>query len=273
MKRNLLAVAIPALLVAGAANAVELFNKDGNKLDVYGRVKAMNYTSVGNDGDKRGADNDQSSARLGFLGETQITEDLIGYGRAEWEKGVSGDTSVDTRYAYAGFKFSNWGSVDYGKNDGVLKSVFDYTDVLPEFGGDATNEHYLLRSRSDSVLTYRNDNFFGLVEGLKVALQYQDQDSSGNDAEAYGISAEYAIFDTGLSATAGYARSAGDFTADGVTDNARTWSAGLKYDQDNLYMAAIYADSKHGDRKYRDFEVVAQYAFEFEVGTFKPSVA
>lgn len=36
MKRNILAVVIPALLVAGAANAAEVYNKDGNKLDVYG---------------------------------------------------------------------------------------------------------------------------------------------------------------------------------------------------------------------------------------------
>jgi len=38
MKRNLLAIAIPALLVAGAANAsIEIWNKDSNKLDLYGR--------------------------------------------------------------------------------------------------------------------------------------------------------------------------------------------------------------------------------------------
>lgn len=36
MKRNILAVVIPALLVAGAANAAEIYNKDGNKLDLYG---------------------------------------------------------------------------------------------------------------------------------------------------------------------------------------------------------------------------------------------
>ena len=44
MKRNLLAIAIPALLVAGAANAsIEIWNKDGNKLNVNGRVYALNY--------------------------------------------------------------------------------------------------------------------------------------------------------------------------------------------------------------------------------------
>ena len=35
MKRNILAVVIPALLVAGAANAAEIYNKNANKLDFY----------------------------------------------------------------------------------------------------------------------------------------------------------------------------------------------------------------------------------------------
>ena len=54
MKRNLLAVIIPALLIAQTAQAAEIYNKDGNKLDFYGRVKALHYFSddAGNDGDK-----------------------------------------------------------------------------------------------------------------------------------------------------------------------------------------------------------------------------
>jgi len=38
MKRNILAVVIPAILVAGSVNAAEVYNKDGNKLDFYGKV-------------------------------------------------------------------------------------------------------------------------------------------------------------------------------------------------------------------------------------------
>ncbi len=45
MKRNILAVVIPALLVAGAANAAEIYNKDGNKLDLYGKVDARHQFS------------------------------------------------------------------------------------------------------------------------------------------------------------------------------------------------------------------------------------
>lgn len=41
MKRNILAVIVPALLVAGTANAAEIYNKDGNKVDLYGKVKLL----------------------------------------------------------------------------------------------------------------------------------------------------------------------------------------------------------------------------------------
>ncbi|SXM05623.1 OmpK35 protein [Klebsiella pneumoniae] len=45
MKRNILAVVIPALLVAGAANAAEIYNKNGNKLDFYGKMVGEASTS------------------------------------------------------------------------------------------------------------------------------------------------------------------------------------------------------------------------------------
>lgn len=48
MKRNILAVVIPALLVAGAANAAEVYNKDGNKVDIYGKAVGLHYFSKNN---------------------------------------------------------------------------------------------------------------------------------------------------------------------------------------------------------------------------------
>ncbi|MFP1559064.1 porin [Escherichia coli] len=53
MKRKVLAMLVPALLVVGAANAAEVYNKDGNKLDLYGKVVGLHYFSddSGSDGD------------------------------------------------------------------------------------------------------------------------------------------------------------------------------------------------------------------------------
>ena len=43
MKRNILAVIVPALLVAGTANAAEIYNKDGNKVDLYGKAVGLHF--------------------------------------------------------------------------------------------------------------------------------------------------------------------------------------------------------------------------------------
>jgi predicted porin len=45
MKRKVLAILVPALLMAGAANAAEMYNKDGNKVDLYGKVDARHTFS------------------------------------------------------------------------------------------------------------------------------------------------------------------------------------------------------------------------------------
>lgn len=78
MKRNILAVIVPALLVAGTANAAEIYNKDGNKVDLYGKAVGLHYFSKGNGEDSYGGNGDMTYARLGFKGETQINSDLTG---------------------------------------------------------------------------------------------------------------------------------------------------------------------------------------------------
>lgn len=80
MKRNILAVIVPALLVAGTANAAEIYNKDGNKVDLYGKAVGLHYFSKDNGVNSYGGNGDKTYARLGFKGETQINSDLTGYG-------------------------------------------------------------------------------------------------------------------------------------------------------------------------------------------------
>lgn len=273
MKRNLLAIAIPALLVAGAANAsIEVWNKDGNKLNVNGRVYALNY--LGDKDNGIDGEGDKTTARLGFTGETQVTDSISGYGRAEWETktGNKEGTFKETRYAFAGLNFGEAGSFDYGRNDGVLKTITSYTDVLPEFGGDASsNDLYTLSARTDAVATYRNSNFFGLVDGLRFAVQYADNgDNSYSGSEAYGTVVDYDILDTGLTIGAAYAQNTGDY-------KDKAWNTGIKYDAYNLYLAAQYVEGKHEnavkDLKVKGFEVVAQYGIDFEVGRLTPSLA
>lgn len=157
MKRNILAVIVPALLVAGTANAAEIYNKDGNKVDLYGKAVGLHYFSKDNGVNSYGGNGDKTYARLGFKGETQINSDLTGYG--QWEYNFQGNNSEGadaqkgnkTRLAFAGLKFADAGSIDYGRNYGVVYDALGYTDMLPEFGGDTA---------------YSDDFFVGRVGGV-----------------------------------------------------------------------------------------------------------
>ncbi|BBT70552.1 hypothetical protein WP8S18E06_18510 [Klebsiella sp. WP8-S18-ESBL-06] len=119
MKMKALALLVPALLMAGAVNAAEMYNKDGNKVDLYGKVDARHTFS-----DNAGDDGDETYAQIGFKGESQITNDLIGYGQWEYKTYANdtegaGDKSFN-RLAFAGLKFANFGSFDYGRNYGSV---------------------------------------------------------------------------------------------------------------------------------------------------------
>ena len=86
MKRKVLALVIPALLAAGAVHAAEIYNKDGNKLDIYGKIAGLHYVSK-----DKNADGDQSYVRSGFKGETQINNQITGYG--QWEYNIQANNT------------------------------------------------------------------------------------------------------------------------------------------------------------------------------------
>ncbi|HFU1212680.1 TPA: porin, partial [Klebsiella michiganensis] len=290
MKRKVLALVIPALLAAGAAHSAEIYNKDGNKLDLYGKVDGLHYFS-----DDSSKDGDQSYVRLGFKGETQINDQLTGYGQWEYNVQANNTEGADnqswTRLAFAGLKFANYGSFDYGRNYGVLYDVEGWTDMLPEFGGDSyTQADNFMTGRANGVATYRNNDFFGLVNGLNFALQYQGKNENAGSGEGtnngdrsvrnangdgFGLSTSY-DFGMGISAAAAYTSS--DRTNDQMTqttaqgDKAEAWTTGLKYDANNIYLATMYSETRnmtpYGNgngvaNKTQNFEVTAQYQFDF----------
>ncbi|WP_317177225.1 porin [Pectobacterium sp. HCp5_1] len=301
MKRNILAVVIPALLVAGAANAAEVYNKDGNKLNLTGKITGLHYFS-----DDNGNDGDKTYARLGFKGETQIADQLTGFGRFEYQfqgnrAESAGSSNADkTRYAFAGLKFADYGSFDYGRNMGIAYDGIAWTDVLPEFGGDQSNSDNFLTGRSTGVATYRNTNFFGLVDGWNFAVQYQGKNNSdstnrrGNideqNGDGWGVSSSYES-DIGLGVVASYAAINRTDNQNNITNattgrgkKAEAWATGLKYDANAVYLAATYGEYRNlsyigqasgpnstvvaGDTdgfadKTKIFEAVAQYNFDF----------
>ncbi|HFO8277732.1 TPA: porin OmpC [Escherichia coli] len=291
MKVKVLSLLVPALLVAGAANAAEVYNKDGNKLDLYGKVDGLHYFS-----DDKSVDGDQTYMRLGFKGETQVTDQLTGYG--QWEYQIQGNSAENennswTRVAFAGLKFQDVGSFDYGRNYGVVYDVTSWTDVLPEFGGDTYGSDNFMQQRGNGFATYRNTDFFGLVDGLNFAVQYQNGSVSGEgmtnngcgalrqNGDGVGGSITYDYEGFGIGGAISSSKRTDDQNSPlyiGNGDRAETYTGGLKYDANNIYLAAQYTQTYNATRvgslgwanKAQNFEAVAQYQFDFGL---RPSLA
>lgn len=291
IKRNILSVLISTFLATGTANAVEIYNKDGSQLDLYGMVDARHLFS-----DNKSESGDRSYVRFGLKGQTEISDQLTGYGQVEKELEANKPESKNDeklRLAFVGVKFADLGSVDYGRNYGVLYDVNIWTDVLPTSGGDSffRPDNYMT-ARSSGLATYRNTNFFGMVDGLNFALQYQGANQDGREGieniktqngEGVGVSTTY---DVGYGIKLGAAYSAANRTAeqkelsDTHGNKAQAWNIGAKYDADNLYLAAMYAETQnltpYGKRKEaiakqtKNVEVVAQYQLDFGL---RPSLA
>ena len=277
MKKSTLALVVMGVVASASVHAAEVYNKNGNKLDVYGKVKAMHYIS-----DDATKDGDQTYVRFGFKGETQINDQLTGYGR--WESEFAGnkaesDSSQKTRLAFAGLKLKNFGSLDYGRNLGALYDVEAWTDMFPEFGGDSSAQtDNFMTKRATGLATYRNTDFFGAVDGLDMTLQYQgkneNRDAKKQNGDGFGTSLTYDFGGSDFAVSGAYTNSdrtnAQNLLARGQGQKAEAWATGLKYDANDIYLAAMYSETRNMTpisggfaNKAQNFEVVAQYQFDF----------
>ncbi|END1881016.1 phosphoporin PhoE [Escherichia albertii] len=271
MKKSTLALMVMGIVASASVQAAEVYNKDGNKLDIYGKVKAMHYIS-----DNDNKDGDQSYIRFGFKGETQINDQLTGYGRWEAEfagnKAESDTTQQKTRLAFAGLKYKDLGSFDYGRNLGALYDVEAWTDMFPEFGGDSSAQtDNFMTKRASGLATYRNTDFFGIVDGLNLTLQYQGKNENG---DGFGTSLSYDFGGSDFAISGAYTNSdrtnEQNLQSRGTGKRAEAWATGLKYDANDIYLATFYSETRNMTpisggfaNKIQNFEAVAQYQFDF----------
>ncbi|QCI24424.1 porin [Buchnera aphidicola (Muscaphis stroyani)] len=256
INRHSLAVAIPILLATSTVSALDIFNKHGNKLEVYGRINPNHEFSNSSLSTSIESKDDHSNAVLGLSGFLKITNKLSSYAKLEYnthlflpENSEHQKTNA-IRLGYAGFKYGNWGSIDYGRNYGVMHEVEEltnhtsYTNKSKIF---VNNDNYMI-GRNNSLLTYRNNSFFGLSDNLSFVLQYQDSNTHRSSDAKKG---------SGWGASVKYKTNLG-FTAIGSCFSSKqpkllqnnevklknadvhAYGLGFKYDANDIYIAAFY---------------------------------
>ena len=270
MKLKTLAVAVALTAAGSQAFATELYSQNGGTLEMGGRAEARLRV---NDGEAT----DDSRARINFLGKQEINGNGL-YGVGYWEgefksqkatsKGAAavrdengkilvGATAsesdsdfLETRYLYAGMG-GKFGEITYGKNDGALGVITDFTDIMSIHGAQAAKK-ITVADRANNMLSYKGqfDNL-----GLKASYRFEGQE--GQDQDGYSLSATYAFADTGFEIGAGYADE----------ENSDEFMLAAGYTIGNFYMGANYTGgdnvmntfSTDGEADYEAFELAAAY--------------
>ncbi|MDE1338161.1 porin [Vibrio aestuarianus] len=265
MNKTLIALAVSAAAVATGVNAEgvnqssdragsTVYSSQGNTLEIGGRAEAR--LSL-----KDGKAEDASRVRLNFLGKVAINDSLYGVGFYEGEfttadtdangNDTSGNDTIDNRYVYAGIG-GNFGEVTYGKNDGALGVITDFTDIM-SYHGNTAAEKIAVADRTDNMLSYKGQFAdFGLKASYKFADRGENAgEYTDNGADGYSISGTYAFFDTGFKLGAGYADQ----------DEQNEYMVAASYTIADAYIAAIYTDGElaktNGD--YTGYEVAFGY--------------
>ncbi|MBY5990841.1 porin [Ferrimonas balearica] len=247
MKKTLLAAAIPALMFANSASAVELYNDGVNSVSMGGHLTVeltdkSGETQVG-----------ANSPRINFsfnrdLGNGYKLDSRIEMGMSNF---VTSGESFSTRLGYIGIGHDDYGRISAGKQWSVYFDVTSATDQPIAWGSDSlftyangTDGGKLGLGRADQSVQYRNGFSLGNAGDLNFGLQWQGTTEQYDDR--YSASVTYGIAGVKL----GYAYSGGDVdytaTGQGILDaNVHAFSASYGNYGKGLYLAGSYAMSEN----------------------------
>lgn len=292
MKCNILKFLIPFLLTINSITTVsasEIYNKNGQKLDLYGFLDIKKtYSNKNREDIPEKYENIISNMVFGLKSNTNIFDNICGYTQFEYSLPIN-QTEIDKnvfpsiRLGFIGLNFDNGNSsIDFGRNYGILYDTTSFIKKESSFFVDDLMYNYndkFMFGRTNNLLTYRNRNFFGLIKGLDIALQYKsphfytENDTFYNkntnkdhnifiekekNKKGWGASASYKIGNSGVSITGSYFNSSKIIDKNdelkkiffiknhnNKNDDINAFSIGAKYEKNNIYLATVFSKTKN----------------------------
>nr|BBC82009.1 major outer membrane protein [Histophilus somni]BBC82061.1 major outer membrane protein [Histophilus somni] len=213
MKKTLVALAVAA--VAASANATTVYNQNGTKVDVGGRIDVM----LGKFGDAQRTDLRNNSSRVEFKAEHEVQNGLkaigaVRFGLGDAEREDTSFNDIKLSKLWLGLKHNDIGKVTFGKQNTTADDV-QLNDHTYIFGGNNN-----LVTSGDKVVSFRTADIqlaegqtlgfgadYGFGEAHKKDIQGKDSDKKHVKLKnTYGLSAFYTgnFGDVKVNANAGY---------------------------------------------------------------------
>ncbi|MGF1750186.1 porin [Vibrio cionasavignyae] len=270
MKKAVLASAVLAVMASGSTLAAEVYNSEGTSLKIGGRAE-FRGDFIGNSGKEiEGTMANKSRFRINVGGETQITDNLTGFGFYEAEQGVAstGDKKAETalkqRYMYAGIG-TQFGDISFGKQDTAGVQISQMSDAGQIWTGGQKAFINAGNEQINNTIAYAN-TFADAVNVKASAILGSEKNTNG-----YGLSGIYAT-PIGLDIGLGYAMN--DVNKDELRGSNATTNGsanqvigGLSYAIAGLTVGGTYTQGTYdfdtsADYDYRGVELSGTYKFD-----------
>ncbi|WP_413735516.1 porin [Sodalis sp. RH21] len=281
MKNIILSVFFTSLFLAGFTEAATVYNKDGTKLNLYGRIEAK----IGNEWTS-----DQSTAanltgRLGIDAQQKLDDTFTAIGKMEWQVNTQAndtETSDDTwkiRYAYAGVQTTEYGRVMVGRTRNPMYQWMGITDrymnftpnVYSNWVGTRIDSSYQW-NRQDGTIQYE---YLGHNVDLRTAYLMGNGAGDSTVEDGYMSSLGYTfkttLFDKALTikpvvAWQKLTKNPENRTLSGNYTHYIQEGLGLRVNYDKTYLGATVGRQKYErinavERKFDALDTLAEYWF------------
>ncbi|GAD28442.1 porin-like protein L [Photobacterium leiognathi lrivu.4.1] len=281
MNKHLIALAVAAATLSGAASAAQVYSDDSSSLAIGGRVEARallsdqaqnkNDSVLQQKTDKEVTD--ISRVRVNIDAKTQIADGVQGIGFFERE--FKDDNSNDeNRYMYAGVNSDQYGQLVYGKADGSLGMLTDFTDIMAYAGSVVGGTKLAVADRTTNNLAYTG-NFGDLTFKANYVFSGADYNTvydketgkydatTKKDVHGFSTGAVYKVADTGLALGLGYGEQR-DQNGNPNTHKARSEQtfATASYTMGDLYFGGLYKNGRRdgeAGQNTQGYEFAAAY--------------
>ncbi|GAB3525593.1 porin [Photobacterium alginatilyticum] len=256
MNKKLIALAVAAASISGAATAAEVYSDETSSLAVGGRFEARMVMADNEAGDSKVTD--ATRVRVNIAGKTDITEDIYGIGF--WEGEYTDGNDLDNRHLNAGIG-GEFGQVRYGKTDGSLGMLTDFTDIMAFHGNEAGNKLAAADRTSNNLAYVGSFDLSGNNLTVKANYVFTGENENANgtyDVDGYSLAAMYAM-DMGLAFGAGYGEQDGQAVLN--TETGKQAFGAISYTIGDFYFAGLYQDAENTEVHGLNVEESKGYEF------------